>query len=153
MTRCGTLRHIFSSQNLHLRLKLRLYEATVVSLLSYGSETWDLNPRACKMLRGANSRMLTWFTGNSIPDEARQQTTSFNIIQKLHMCRLRWVGHILRAGAQNLSYQALEAQRRMNKLGNLLMDAPPHRSLGHLATLAVDRAYWQELVRHIPATF
>ena len=43
---------------------------TVISLLSCGSETWDLNPRACKMLRGANSRMLTWFTGNSIPDEA-----------------------------------------------------------------------------------
>ena len=151
MTRCGSLRHIFSSPNLSLHLKIRLYEAAVVSLLSYGSETWDLNAQTCRTLRGANSRMLAWFTGKSIPEEARQQTTSFNIIQKLRTRRLRWVGHILRSGEGNPAYQALVAQHEMNNTGNLLMDAPFYHSFGHLSILAQDRAYWRDLVSSIPA--
>ena len=46
-TRCGQLHHIFYSDSLPLRMKLLLHEAAVVSLLTYGSETWFLNPSAC----------------------------------------------------------------------------------------------------------
>ena len=152
MSRCGDLRHIFSSRNLQFGIKLRLYEAAVISLLLYGSESWDLNPRCCKMLRGANSRMLAWFSGNSIPHEARQSTTSFNIIHKLRTRRLKWVGIILRAGPLNPAYQALKAQFVMKKPGNLLADAPPHHSVEHLAALAQDYAAWRDVVSSIPAS-
>ena len=152
MSRCGDLRHLFSSKNLQFKIKLRLYEAAVVSLLLYGSEAWNLDPRTCKMLRGANSRMLAWFSGNSIPHEARQFTTSFNIIHKLRTRRLRWVGNILRAGPLNPTYQALKVQLTMNKAGNLLADAPPHDSVEHLAVLAQDKAAWRDFVSSIPAS-
>ena len=39
MARCGQLRHIFDSKHIPLRLKIRLYEAAVCSLLTYGCET------------------------------------------------------------------------------------------------------------------
>ena len=44
MSRCGNkLRHVFDSPHISLKVKLRLYEATVCSLLTYGCETWDLD--------------------------------------------------------------------------------------------------------------
>ena len=104
------------------------------------------------MLRGANSRMLTWFSGNSIPHEARQSTTSFNIIHKLRTRRLRWVGNILHADLLNPTYQDLKVQFSMGKAGNLLADAPPHASVEHLAVLAQDCAAWRDIVSSIPAT-
>ena len=152
MSRCGDLRHVFASKNLSFGLKLRLYEAAVISLMLYGSESWDLDLRTCKMLRGANSRMLAWFSGNSIPHEARQSTTSFNIIHKLRTRRLRWVGNILRAGPLNPTFQALKVQFSTKKAGNLLADAPPHQSVEHLAALAQDSAVWRGIVSSIPAS-
>ena len=150
MSRCGDLRHIFASKSLSFGLKLRLCEAVVISLMSCGSESWDLDTRTCKMLRGANSRMLAWFSDNSIPHEVRQSTTSFNIIYKLRIRRLRWVGNILRAGPLNPTYQALKVQFSMEKTGNLLADAPPHDSVEHLVVLAHDYDAWRDIVSTIP---
>ena len=139
-TRCGQLHHIFSSDSLPLRMKLRLYEAAVVSLLTYGSETWFLNPSACRKLRGANSRMLAWFTGNSIPHEARPATTSFNIIQKLRSRRLRWVGHILLDDPQNPSFQALKSIHTNPVPDSLLMDTSTRDFIETVVNLVKDRA-------------
>ena len=145
--------HQLSNGKRHpLRMKLRLYEAAVVSLLTYGSETWFLNPRACRKLRGANSRMLAWITGNSIPHEARPATTSFNIIRKIRIRRLRWVGHILRAGPQNPSYQALKSLHSNPIPGSLLTDVPTKNTIEEVAILAKDRAAWSELIHNIPAS-
>ena len=141
-TRCGQLRHIFSATSLSLHTKLRLYEAAVASLLTYGSETWFLNPCVCRKLRGANSRMLSWFTGNSIPHEARPATTSFNIIQKIRTRRLRWAGHIPK-DPQNPSCQALKALHLNPVTGSLLMDAPIRDSIEEIAIIAKDRAAWR----------
>ena len=96
--------------------------------------------------------MLAWFTGNSIPHEARPATTSFNIIQKLRSRRLRWVGHILRAGPQNPSFQALKSLHANPVPGSLLMDTPTRDSIEAVANLAKDRAAWRDLVHNIPAS-
>ena len=96
--------------------------------------------------------MLAWFTGKTIPTEARPQTTSFNVIQKLLMCRLRWVGQILRLGSENPAFQALVTHHEMNKPGNLLMDVPPHHSFNHLVAIAQDCSYWCSIVNSIPAS-
>ena len=97
--------------------------------------------------------MLSWFTGKTIPTEARPATTSFNLLQKIRQRRLRWVGHILRQGVDYLTYQALKVQSQLENAGNLLMDPPPHLNLEELTTLAQDRAAWTELVSAIPPTF
>ena len=45
MSRCGRLRHIFSSPFITLHLKLRLYDAAVCSIFTYGCETWNLTEK------------------------------------------------------------------------------------------------------------
>ena len=146
MSRCGQLRHIFDSNIIPMKLKIRLYEAAVCSLLTFGCETWTLDDKAKKTLNNANSRMLARITGNTIPQEARPATTSLNIINRIRARRLRWVGHILREGPEKLTYQALKAQDEMDNPGNLLMDTPPHEKIEDLIPLAKDRATWGERV-------
>ena len=63
MVRCSKLRHVFNSDKISLRLKLRLYEAAVCSLLTYGCESWDLSDKVLCAINGANSRMLSRITG------------------------------------------------------------------------------------------
>ena len=149
MTRCGQLRHIFSSDTISLQLKLRLYDVAVCSLLTYGCETWNLNPATIRCLNGANSRMLTHITGRSIRDEARPTTTSFDLVRNIRIRRYRWLGHILRTSPDRLIHQALKCQAIMNAEGNLFMDAPPFRSPNHLRNQARDRATWSSRIKMI----
>ena len=83
MSRCGKLRHIFDSPHISLKVKLRLYEAAVCSLLTYGCETWDLDTDTIRKINGANSVILARITGKSIPTEARPHTTSFDLVKKI----------------------------------------------------------------------
>ena len=149
MSRCGKLRHIFDSPHLPLTVKLRLYEAAVCSLLTYGCETWDLDPTTMRRINGANSTMLARITGRPIPTEARPLTTSFNLLKKIRERSLRWVGHIIRAGPDCIMYQALVIQHAMGHTGNLLMDAPPHNSIEDLRPMANDRCRWKAIVRKL----
>ena len=142
-TRCGKLRNILMSPKLPTHLKTRLYQAAVVSLMTYGCETWDLNLKTRRQLVGANAKMLAWFTGQSIPQESRPATTSFNIVLKIRKQRLRWVGHLLRAGPTHLGFQALIEMKRLNNKGNLLMDTPQYLSLEVLQRKTHDRAAWR----------
>ena len=104
MKRCGQLRNILDSDKIGISLKLRLYEASVCSLLTFGCETWTLNNQIVGLINGANSRMLSRFTGKSIPTETRPATCSLNLIHKIRQRRLRWVGHILRQGPGHITY-------------------------------------------------
>ena len=78
-TRAGKLRHVFGSKHIPMATKLRLYSAAVGSLFTYGSEAWALTEKVLRRLNGANSRLLSHFTGKTIPEEARAVTTSYNL--------------------------------------------------------------------------
>ena len=149
MSRCGKLRHVFDSPHVSLKVKLRLYEAAVCSLLTYGCETWDLDVSTMRKINGANSLMLARITGQSIPAEARPLTTSFNLVKKIRERRFRWLGHIIRAGPTSIMYQALVVQHAMGHTGNLMMDAPPHNSIDDLRPIANNRGKWKALARKI----
>ena len=69
------------------------------------------------------------------------------------MRRLRWVGHILRAGPGELSFQALKVQLSLGNTGNLLMDDPQHTTIEDLVPLSRDRVTWRQLVRSVPADY
>ena len=143
------IRHILDSSDLSLGIKLRLYQATVCSILFYGCETWTLDPVAMRMINGANSKMLARFTVKTIPQEVRQTTCSFNLVHHIRIRRFRWLGHILRAGPSRLTYQAVEEQSRLGRPGSILMDAPPHTRLMNLAVIASDRKVWRALAKKI----
>ena len=126
VSRCGQLRHVLDSSDLPLKIKIRLYQAAVCSILSYGSETWNLNPVTMRMLNGANSRMLVRFTGKTIPQEARKTTCTLDLVRQIRIRRFKWLGHILRAGPSRLTYQVVEEQRRLGRADNILTDVPQH---------------------------
>ena len=147
MQRCGSLRHIFGSPTLALTLKLRLYVASVCSLLTYGCESWTLDEPTTRRINGANSRMLAQITRRAIRDEARPQTTSHNLILQIRKLRLRYLGHILRAGPTHLTYQAIQVQWSMKKKGNLFMDAPSANSVKDMTLTAKDEPKWTNLIR------
>ena len=141
LSRCGQLRHILDSSDLSLDIKLRLYQTAVCSILSYGCETrcetWTLDPVTMRMINGANSKMLSRFTGKTIPQEARQTTCNFNLVHHIRIRRFRLV-HILRADPSRLTYQAVEEQSRLGRPGNILIDAPPHTCLMNLTVITSD---------------
>ena len=149
VARCGNLRHVLDARDLSVDLKLRLYKAAVCSILTYGCETWRLTPAVMRKINGANSKMLARFTGKTIPQEARASSSTFNLVKHIRVRRLKWLGHILRAGPDRLIYQAVEEQRRLGFPGNLGMDAPPHNSLTDLAIRAQDRAAWGAITSNI----
>ena len=105
MSRCGQLRQIFDSPHLGPRLKIRLYVASVCSLMSYGCETWQLNEQTMRNLNGANSIMLSRITGNGIRIEARAATSSYNLVRQIRRRRFKWLGQILRMDTNRLLHQ------------------------------------------------
>ena len=60
--RFGKMHHIWGSKELHRNLRMKLYQASVCSILTYGSEAWRLTPDVCAALNGANACMVSKIT-------------------------------------------------------------------------------------------
>ena len=123
----------------------------MVSLLTYGCESWTLTDDVMRKLNGANSRMLSRITGKDIRTEARSATASFDIVKHIRIRRLRWLGQILRGNQGRLIFKALESQHAMRNPGNLFMDAPPHVDLQDLINQPYDKVFWRSLESFIPS--
>ena len=63
--RFGKMRHIWTDNELHQNLRLRLYRSSVCSILTYGSEAWFLTEQVQRALNGANAQMMSVITGKS----------------------------------------------------------------------------------------
>jgi len=151
MSRCGKLGHMFDSPALGPWLKVRLYITAVVSLLTYGCESWNLTEDVMRKLNGCNSQMLSRVTGNDVRTEARPTTSSFDVVKHIRVRRLRWLGQILRGNQGRLLFKAMEAQHSMRNPGNLFMDAPPHTDLQDLVNQSYDKVFWKSLEASIPS--
>ena len=151
MSRCGKLGHLFDSPDLGPRLKIRLYKAAVVSLLTYGCESWNLSQEVLRKFNGCNSQMLARITGRSVREEARSTTASFDLVKTVRVRRLRWLGQILRGDQSRLLFRAVAHQFQNRSTGDLFMDAPPHKNLDDLITLAADTTFWKSLESSIPS--
>ena len=122
MSRCGQLRQLFDSPYLNQNIKLRLYKASVCSLLTYGCESWSLTNKVMRTLNGANSQMLSRVTGKSVQQEARADTTSYDLLKHIRRMRLNWLGQILRSNSDSIVAQSVKVQMEMNSPGNIRMN-------------------------------
>ena len=68
--RFGKMRHLWKDNELHQNLRIRLYKASVCSILTYGSEAWHINAEASRAINGANSKMMSTITGKTPHQEA-----------------------------------------------------------------------------------
>ena len=94
--RHGKMRHLWRSKSLHLKLRLRLYAASVCSVMTYGSEAWYLTTQVQKKINGAHSRMMSVITGKTPREEATRGTQTIDLLTRIRARRLQWLGKILR---------------------------------------------------------
>ena len=156
--RAGQLRHILSSEEVSLDLRLRLYIAGCCSIMTYGAEAWLLDEEACRKLNGANAYMLAHITGNHRHYEASPDTTTFNLLLWIRARRLRWLGHILRLSdkrwkktpegkklvhEERLIKKAIRHTHAYRQQGDMLMDIDYGTSWEDLVDMAQDRDAWK----------
>ena len=121
--------HLWRAKRLHLNLRIRLYVASVWSILTYGSEAWTLTPEACRRLNGANSRMVSIIIGENQHEEPSEDTRTVDLVRWIRVWRLQWLGHILRMTSnpddkERLVKSAVRYMFQNPKKWDLLMDAP-----------------------------
>ena len=147
--RAGRLRHILQSPLLELDFRLPLYISGCCSILTYGSESWTLDERTCKMINGANAYMISHITGRTRHEEASHSTSSFNILLWIRSRRLKWLGHILRMEDSRLVKQEVKQIHEYRRQGDLLMDTEVELSWEALLMQASDRDKWRKTVRQM----
>ena len=146
----GDMRKAWDTKRLSDNVKLRMYEAMVISRLVYGHEAYVLDEKTKKALRNFNARCLHRITGREYSAESSEATTTFDIIGKLRARRLQWLGHMLRASKDRLIHVAVAQMIDHRQDGDLLSDAPAHDgSIEKLIELAEDRDEWRKRVHKL----
>ena len=93
--------------------------------------------------------MLARITGQSIREEARRATTSFDLVRQIRVMRLKWLGYILQQDEARLIFQAIEVQYDFYQTGSILMDSPSHKDLQDLIVKVKDTVFWTEHIKFI----
>ena len=98
---------VYLNRNLKLATKIRVYQAIVISILLYGSETWTLYSKQLKLLNTFHLRCLrrilriTW--RDKVPNNDVLSQCGCNSIHSIVAERmLRWAGHMQRMPDERL---------------------------------------------------
>jgi len=92
---------VWKNRHLSILTKVRVYEACVLSILLYGSETWATYRCQESKLSAFHTRSLRYILGKSWKDKMTnkdvfQLTGSVPLFSKLKFLYLRWAGHLNR---------------------------------------------------------
>ena len=137
---------IWKDATLCTELKLRLFEAAVVSVLVYGCEAWALSKRNIKTIRGWGSRCLVKITGNSHREEC--VWPAVDLVGMIRKRRMKYVGHVLRREEEYLVRRVLIIMiqgelREGRSNSSILMDVPVFNNVGEVVEMAKDKSEWQ----------
>ena len=145
---------LWSSKTVSIQLKLRIYKATVIAVLTHGFESWNLHPKICKYLDNWNARRLAFITGREIRDENSAPT--FELPSWLQARRLKWAGELLNAADTFLPARvAKEELKRYCTPGNTqddygLFKGIPKASYKEILDLATQhKGLWNDIVNKI----
>ena len=99
---CHRMRTIWQS-DMRRDLKINLFQATVESILLYGSETWTITESLKKKIDGCYTRMLWMVLDSKWKDRKRNRVTNADtygslqrVSTKIQQRRMRLAGHIHR---------------------------------------------------------
>ena len=108
-------KNVFAVRAMSKSVKMRVYAASVLSVLLYGSETWNCTAADIKRLESFHNRCLrcmygisrlTHFTNFDLRKLTGQQT-----IQSMMMTnRLRWLGHVMRMSNERMPKRMMFAR-------------------------------------------
>jgi len=108
----GRLINIWKSKSLNIKIKIRLYEALVMSTLLYGAETWPMTVANMKRLEAAHHRWQRKILGIVWRDkitnvEVRRRTGMDQLEDIIRKRQLQWLGHLHRMEQGRIPKQTL----------------------------------------------
>jgi hypothetical protein len=148
------LKPLFSHRHLHLRTKVRLYKAVVLTNLLYGCETWALLKFQSQRLEVFHMRCLRNIMGLSIMDQRDQHLTNEHLLDRCYILpiadvmqqyRLRWLGHVGRMGDDRLPKHVL--------FGRMEGQRPRGRPPRSFADVVVEDVQWMCLPRGVSSWY
>ena len=102
---------VWKQRGLGLKTKLRIYNATVISLLLYGAETWTCDQATYDKLDAFNTKKLRYLLGKSREEISNQSiykiTNSRPISELIRERRMKWAGHVRRMNEQRIPKKIL----------------------------------------------
>ncbi len=104
---------MWKQRGLGLKTKLRIYKATVVSLLLYEAETWTCDQATNDKLDVFNTKKLRQLLGKSRDEISHinfYKNTNSRLISELikeRRSRMKWAGHVRRMNDQRIPKKLL----------------------------------------------
>jgi hypothetical protein len=148
-------------KQLSLRVKLRLFEAAVVSILVYGAEAWVLDAKTMTAVNAWCARCTAYivaggFDKDVFAEECRRPT--FDLMGRIRHRRLKWLGEVLRREETFIVRRVLlvQAQQVLDgetvAAGTVFMDAPKHKSVEELIQMTHRGGWWSKYVTKFKPT-
>ena len=163
-------RPLWRHRSISQRTKLRIYNASVISVLLYGSETWALNKTLAARLDGFDSQALRTIERihwtQHIPNtEVRRRTQQPPASRIAAQHRVRWFGHVKRLPPEHPTRAVLEFHpqaagwrrprgaprtRWLDVIKQDLRDC--HTTLAQAEQLVHDKREWKRMVYLVGST-
>lgn len=155
------LHNIWRSRNISRKTKMKLYNSCVLSVLLYGAECWRMTERDISRLSTFHNNCLRKICRIFWPQkitniELHRTTGSEDMSTLLKRKRWRWIGHVLRKPADDLTRVAMrwtpEGKRKRGRPKNTwrrTVEAEMKEygyTWGELEKKAKDRDQWRILV-------
>jgi len=113
----GKMRKIWKNKCISLKVKMRLYEVIVLSILRYSAEVWPLTATLTTRLNAAHHRWQRSILGGILSWKDRVTNKEVRVITGQHSMddilserKLRWLGHVIRMDHQRIPRQALHCE-------------------------------------------
>ena len=96
----ATVKRVLYNKDIPVKLRIRLYDATVINLLLWGCESWALTEELRRKLEICHHIFLRKMVGITIYDvkdnhisneQVREELTCYKIHQSLELQRARWL--------------------------------------------------------------
>jgi hypothetical protein len=108
-------RNVFAVRALNKEVKMKVYGASVLSILLFGSETWNCTAADTKRLESFHNRCLRCMFGISrlthiTNFNLRKTTGTQSVASRMMSNRLRWVGHVMRMAEERMPRRMMFAR-------------------------------------------
>jgi len=149
---------VLCDKKVPLKLKGKVYATVVRPVMTYGSECWALRKDQEKKLKVTEMRMLRMAMGVTREDRCRNDWVreSFEVADigdKLAESRLRWFGHVMRMGED----EVVKEVRALGVVGKVRKGRPEltwdevvrndMKSRGLRSEMVGDREDWRQAIR------
>jgi len=155
---CHKLKSIWKSK-MSNKIKIRIFRATVESVLTYGAETWSLNKTLSKRLDGCYTRLLRMATNTNWRDKIPNRTLYGDLPRlttNIQERRLKLAGHIARhkdlSANQVLLWKPAHVKlprgRPKTTYTDVLLKDTDTESIKELESLMLDRCIWRSSINN-----